>query len=231
MGNSKRCTLRSTSNSALTWIIGREGDLSIDDKGVFHFKFKDDNGVVKDLTSGVVSCLGSLEHPASKEIGFQTKTSIYVFDKTELEHGLWGAERGQLDAQPTITYEEYNSLRNSVEGFRRGDNQRLTLSEQQQVMRKWEKVNRDIKDGKTTILPPGQKVSEAPEKIPYEKYSALRSQAYELKQGKNPMGLSPKEREDFLQKWEKLNKDIHAGKVEIAPTKERSVSNRIYSER
>ena len=154
MGNSKRCTLRSTSNSALGWIIGREGDLSISENGVFHFKFLDDNGVLKDLSSGVVNCLGSLEHPASKEISFQTKNSVYVFDKTELQHGLWGAEREQLDAQPTISYEEYDSLRRTVEGFRRGDNQRLTLSEQQQVRRKWDQVNRDVKDGKTTILPP-----------------------------------------------------------------------------
>lgn len=159
MSSSKRCTLRSTSNPAFSWVVGREGDLSIAENGVFHFKFLDDNGVLKDLSSGVVNCLGSLEHPASKEISFQTKNSVYVFDKKELQHGLWGAERGELDAQPTISYEEYDSLRKEVAGLRRGDNRRLTLSEQQQVMRKWEKVNKDINEGKTTVLPPKQRDS------------------------------------------------------------------------
>lgn len=154
MSETKKCVLRSTSNPNMAWIIGREGNLSIEENGKFSFSFLDDAGNLKTLSSGIVGCLGSLQHPASKEICFQTKNSVYVFDKKELEHGLWGAEREQLDAQPSISYEEYGALRKTVDGLKRGDNQHLTLSEQKTVLQKWEKVNRDIKEGKTTILPP-----------------------------------------------------------------------------
>lgn len=154
MGMSKKCVLRSTNNPNMTRFIGKEGDLSIAEDGRFMFKILDENGRLDGFSSGIVSCLGSLEHPASKEICFQTKNSVYIFDKKELEHGLWGAERGQLDSPPEISYEEYDSLRQTVAGLRRGDNQRLTLSEQQTVLRKWETVNKAIKEGKTTITPP-----------------------------------------------------------------------------
>lgn len=154
MKDSKRVQLKSTSNRNYSCLIGKEGILSVGEDGLFRFQFTDDAGEQKVLRSGIVQALGSLEHPASKEVCFQTKNSTYVFEKTEREMGLWGAERNQLDSPPEISYEEYDSIRKTVEGLRRGDNQRLTLTEQNTVLKKWEKVNKDIKEGKTTIMPP-----------------------------------------------------------------------------
>ncbi len=154
MSDSKRVVLRSTSNTELTRLIGREGDLSIGKDGLFRFQFMDDNGQVRTLRSGIQGQLGSLDLPASKEVCFQTKNSVYVFEKTEREMGLFSYEHNEMDSPATISYEDYNALRTTVDKLRRGDNQRLTLQEQTVVRQKWEKVNKDIHDGKTTILPP-----------------------------------------------------------------------------
>ena len=151
--NSKRVILKSTSNFGLSYLTGKEGTLSIGQDGLFRFQFLDDQGQLRTLQSGIQTQLGSLDHPASKEICFQTKNSTYVFEKKEKELSLWGAERNQLSL-PEISYEDYNSLRNTVMELRRGNNQGLTMQEQGTILKRWEKVNLDIHDGKTTILPP-----------------------------------------------------------------------------
>lgn len=87
-----KAKLKETSNLKMQRLVGMEGDLLIGNDGRFHFHFIDSDNKQKDLSSKIVSQLGDLDHPASKEVFFQTKNSTYLFEKKENVESLYGWE-------------------------------------------------------------------------------------------------------------------------------------------
>lgn len=76
-----KATLKGTNNKAFAHLINQTGDLFVSE-GKFYFQFLNEKtGEFQTLTSSILGCMGSLINPSFREVTFQTRNSMYVFEK------------------------------------------------------------------------------------------------------------------------------------------------------